>query len=153
MEAIIFCGIQASGKTSFYRQRFFDTHVRISMDLVRTRRREQLLLEACIAGKQPFVVDNTNVMVNERARYIAPARAACFRIIGYFFPSDPKTAFERNRARAGSAAVPAAGLFGTQKRLQQPALEEGFERIYRVELLAPDSFQVTQWLPLEPAPT
>ena len=153
MEAIIFCGIQASGKTSFYRQRFFDTHVRISMDLLRTRRREQLLLEACIAGKQPFVVDNTNVTVNERARYIAAAQAACFRIIGYFFPADPKTAFERNRARAGSAAVPAAGLFGTQKRLQPPTLEEGFERIYRVELLAPDGFRVTQLLPLEPAPT
>ncbi len=45
MEEVIFCGIQASGKTTFYRERFFDTHVRISLDLLRTRRREQLLLE------------------------------------------------------------------------------------------------------------
>ena len=99
MEAVIFCGIQASGKTSFSRQRFFGTHVRISMDLVRTRRRERLLLEAFIVGKQPLVVDNTNVTVAERARYMAPARAARCRVIGYFFPADPKTAFERNRAR------------------------------------------------------
>ena len=63
MEAVIFCGIQASGKTTFYRDRFFDTHVRISMDLLRTRRREQLLLGACIEGKQQFVVDNTNATV------------------------------------------------------------------------------------------
>jgi predicted kinase len=29
MEAVLFIGIQASGKTTFYRERFFDTHVRI----------------------------------------------------------------------------------------------------------------------------
>lgn len=32
MEAVIFVGIQASGKTSFYLERFFETHVRISRD-------------------------------------------------------------------------------------------------------------------------
>jgi predicted kinase len=146
MEAVIFCGIQASGKTTFYRDRFFDTHVRISMDLLRTRRREQLLLAACLKGKQPFVVDNTNVTVAERARYIAPALAARFRVVGYFFATDPKAAFARNRARAGRAAIPAAGLFGTHKRLQAPTLDEGFERVYRVELAAPGGFKVSQWL-------
>jgi predicted kinase len=30
MEAVILVGIQASGKSTFYAQRFFDTHVRIS---------------------------------------------------------------------------------------------------------------------------
>src|SRR4051812_24294538 len=125
MEAIVFCGIQASGKTTFYRERFFETHVRISMDMLRTRRRERLLLEACLAGKQPLVVDNTNPTAAERARYIVPALAAGFRVIGYFFAADPRAAFERNRRRPGRAAVPAAGVFGTQKRLQPPALEEG----------------------------
>ena len=78
MQAIVFCGIQASGKTTFYRERFFDTHVRISLDLLRTRRREQLLLAACLEGRQPFVVDNTNPTIAERARYVVPARAARF---------------------------------------------------------------------------
>ena len=51
MEAVIFVGIQGSGKTTLYRERFFDTHVRISLDMVRTREREQLLLAACfVAG-------------------------------------------------------------------------------------------------------
>jgi predicted kinase len=144
MEAVIFCGIQGSGKTTFFRERFFDTHVRISMDLLRTRRREQLLLAACIEGKQRFVVDNTNATVAERARYIGPALAAGFRIFGYFFVTDPKAAFARNRARLGRAAVPAAALFGTYKRLQPPTLDEGFECVYRVELVAPAGFQVSQ---------
>jgi hypothetical protein len=38
-QAVIFVGMQASGKTSFYRQRFFETHLRISLDMARTRQR------------------------------------------------------------------------------------------------------------------
>ncbi|MEL6944740.1 MAG: ATP-binding protein, partial [Bacteroidota bacterium] len=36
MQAILFIGIQASGKSTFYKERFFNTHVRISMDLLNT---------------------------------------------------------------------------------------------------------------------
>jgi predicted kinase len=151
MEAVVFCGIQASGKTTFYRERFLDTHVRISLDLLRTRRRERLLLTACIEGMQPFVIDNTNATVEERARYVVPALAAGFRVVGYFFDADPRAAYERNRLRPGRAAVPAAGLFGTQKRLRPPSLAEGFTRVERVELVEPDGFRVTPWLPEETA--
>ena len=147
MEAVVFWGIRAAGKTTFYRERFFDTHVRISLDLLRTRRRERLLLAACLEAGQPFVVDNTNPTAAERARYVVPALAAGFRVVGYFFDADPRAAFERNRLRAGRAAVPAAGLFGTQKRLEVPALAEGFGRVDRVELVEPAGFRVTAWLP------
>ena len=37
MEAVILCGVQGSGKTTLYRDRFLETHARISMDLLRTR--------------------------------------------------------------------------------------------------------------------
>src|SRR5690242_21811350 len=60
VEAVVFCGIQASGKTTFYRRRFAETHVRLSMDLLRTRRREAILLEACLRAGPPFVIDNPN---------------------------------------------------------------------------------------------
>ena len=36
------CGVQGSGKTTLYRDRFLATHVRVSMDLLRTRAREAL---------------------------------------------------------------------------------------------------------------
>ena len=147
---MIFCGIQAAGKTTFYKERFFATHVRLSLDLLRTRRRERILLEACLAAKQPFVVDNTNVTRSERAAYIGPARAAGFRVVGYFFATDPKAAFARNRLRPGKAAVPAAGVFGTQKRLQVPSMDEGFDALYRVELAEPGGFEVSAW-PANPA--
>ena len=58
MEAVILIGIQGSGKSTFCRDRFFNTHVRINLDMLKTRHREKLFLDACLAAKQPFVVDN-----------------------------------------------------------------------------------------------
>jgi predicted kinase len=36
MEAIILIGIQASGKSTFFQQQFFATHVRINLDSLKT---------------------------------------------------------------------------------------------------------------------
>lgn len=101
MEAVIFVGVQGSGKTTFYRERFADTHVRISLDMLRTRRREQLLLEACLQGKQPFVIDNTNPLAPDRAKYVEPARAAGFDVVAYYFETSLCDAIRRNNQRSG----------------------------------------------------
>jgi predicted kinase len=69
MEMILFIGMQASGKSTFYKERFFDSHVRISMDLLRTRNRERIFIQTCLSTQQRLVVDNTNPTRAERARY------------------------------------------------------------------------------------
>ncbi len=66
MEAIIFIGVQATGKSSFYVQRFLDTHLRLNMDMLKTRHRESVLLRAFIEDKASFVVDNTNPTRKDR---------------------------------------------------------------------------------------
>jgi hypothetical protein len=48
MEAVIFIGLQAAGKSSFYLDRFFNTHIRINLDMLKTRHREQLIFQACL---------------------------------------------------------------------------------------------------------
>ena len=60
MDAVLFIGLQASGNSSFYKERYFSTHVRISLDLLKTRNRERQFLTACLDTQQPFVIDNTN---------------------------------------------------------------------------------------------
>ncbi len=142
MEAVILVGIQASGKSTFYQQRFFDTHVRISRDLLRTRSREQLLLQACLEGRQPFVVDNTNVLAEERARYVGAAKAAGYRVVGYFFRTEPRAAIARNRLRTGKAVIPIPGILGTYKKLEEPRMEEGFDELYAVTLTPENQFVV-----------
>ena len=130
MQAVVFCGVQGSGKTTLYRERFLDTHVRVSMDLLRTRAREAAFLELCLESGQPFVVDNTNPTPADRRRYVGPARAAGFRVIGYLVEVDRSLALARNAGRSGRARVPVAGVTGTERRLLRPALEEGFDELW-----------------------
>lgn len=144
MEAVLFVGIQGAGKSTFYQQRFFDTHVRINMDMLRTRYREQVFLQACILAKQPFVVDNTNVLAAERERYIAPAKAAGFRIVGYYFPVPVRHAIGRNQKREGKKKIPVQGILGTQKKLQAPRREEGFDALYCVTVTEANEFVVVE---------
>ena len=47
------------------------------------------MLELCLRERQPFVVDNTNPTAADRRRYVDPARAAGFRVIGYLVEVDP----------------------------------------------------------------
>jgi predicted kinase len=151
MEAVILVGIQASGKSTFYQQRFFDTHVRISRDLLRTRNRERLLLQACLESKQPFVVDNTSVMAEERARYVAPAKAAGFRVVCYYFRTETRAAIARNKLREGRAVVPIPGILGTYKKLEEPRMEEGFDELYTVTLTPANEFVVEPFTAAGPA--
>lgn len=145
MEAVIFVGIQASGKSTFYRERFFATHVRISLDLLRTRRRERLLLAWCLDQQQPFVVDNTNPTAIERALYIAPARATGFRVIGYYFESNVPVSIRRNEGRSGAARVPPAAIGGTKRRMELPAPAEGFAALHFVRVGGDGRFVVEEW--------
>lgn len=48
MQLVLFIGIQATGKSTFYRQRFYDSHIRLSLDMLRTRHRESLLLRPAL---------------------------------------------------------------------------------------------------------
>lgn len=134
MEAVLFIGIQGAGKSTFYRERFFDTHVRINLDMLKTRYREKVLLSACLLAKQPFVVDNTNTLAKERALYIEPARENAFRVHAYFFDPDVRGSIARNARRTGKSVIPVKGVLGTYKRLEPPRREEGIDRIYRVRL-------------------
>jgi len=145
MEAVILIGVQASGKSSFFKERFFDTHVRINLDLLRTRHRQRLLLEACLAGKQPFVVDNTNLTTEVRSEFIAVAKAAGFRVIGYYLRTDLKEALLRNSERTGTGRIRDKGILGSHKRLQLPTREEGFDALCYVRSTEMGQFEIEEW--------
>ncbi len=152
MTAVLLIGIQGAGKTTFYLQRFFETHIRISLDMLRTRNRERILLAACLAAKQPFVVDNTNVLASERAIYIGPAHQAGFRVVGYFFRTPLRAAIGRNAKRSDKKPIPVAGVIGKYKRLQPPAPEEGFDELYTVDPSEGGGFVVKAFEPAGPGP-
>src|SRR6476646_5428656 len=145
MEAVILVGIQASGKSTFCRERFYDSHIRINCDMLRTRHREKLLLQACVAARQSFVVDNTNATRDERAKYIDLARRNGFRITGFYFASKVDECKRRNENRPDIQYVPVQGLLGTYKRLELPALAEGFDSLNYVSIAKDGTFNIAEW--------
>jgi len=145
MEAVIFIGIQGTGKSSFYHERFFHTHVRINSDMLKTQNRLRVLLNACLDARQSFVLDNTNVTREVRAPFIAQSRAAGFRVVGYYFRSDITSALARNSERVNAARIPDRGVLGTYKKLEIPQRSEGFDALYYVQIDPTGEFQVEEW--------
>lgn len=134
MEMLIFMGAQGAGKSTFYRERFFDTHVRVNLDMLRTRHRERMLLHACFEMKQRFVLDNTNPTRERRSGYISLARTHGFAVAGYCFQAPLDELRSRNAQRSGKARVPDVAILSTLKKFDPPNLDEGFDRLYRVDV-------------------
>jgi len=145
MEVVILMGIQASGKSLFCRDRFYDTHIRINLDMLKTRRREALLVQACFEAQQRFVVDNTNPTPEDRARYILAAKDNKFRVVGYYFQSVLEDCIQRNAQRHGKQVIPVPGILATYKKLVLPHWDEGFDALYFVKMGANYSFIVQEW--------
>lgn len=144
MEGIIFVGIQASGKSSFFQRFFYKTHVRISLDMLKTRHRESILVNACIEAKQPFVIDNTNPSLEERRKYIEKLKNSGLSIKGYYFQSNIKECLARNEMREGDEKIPEVGVKGTYNRLELPSFDEGFDELFYVSMRH-NEFVVKEW--------
>ncbi|MBF2066354.1 MAG: ATP-binding protein [Calothrix sp. C42_A2020_038] len=145
MEVIIFIGLQGAGKSTFYRERLLNTHIRINLDMLKTRHREQIFLKACLEAKQAFIIDNTNPTPQDRSRYILPAKENKFRVIAYYFDSHLEECKQRNSQRTAKEIVPLVGLIGTYKKLVLPTWEEGFDEIYSVRTDINNSFTLKEW--------
>lgn len=144
-EAIIFIGIPASGKSSFYYERFFRTHMRINLDMLRTRNRESKLLQYCIDTELSFVVDNTNPLKSDRHRYFKELRGRHFKIIGYYFQSKIEESLLRNQNRKELEQIPEGGLRSIYAKLELPDISEGFDELYYVSIDVTGAFLVKEW--------
>lgn len=145
-EVVIFVGLQASGKTTFYRTRFAMTHVHISKDNFRNasnrERRQQRLLSEALMAAESVVVDNTNATRVQRAPVIGLAREFGATVTGYSFESSVAASLERNSRREGIARVPDVAIYSTVAVLTPPEYEEGFDQLYTVRALEEGEFEV-----------
>ena len=147
IELVVFSGLQASGKTTFYRERFAATHVHISKDAwpnarKKEERQRRLIDEHLRAGK-PVVVDNTNPTALEREPLIAIARQIGARVSSYAFVVTVEDALRRNAMRDGRARIEDVGIYSVAKKLVPPTSAEDFDRRFEVRL-TPQGFVVSE---------
>jgi len=142
--AIIFIGIPASGKSTFYERSFAPDYVRVNLDALNTRHKEKALVDSCIRDGKSFVVDNTNPTKADRQRYIHAAKDAGYRIEGYFFQSVREDCIKRNSKREGKAKVPDSAIRTVSARLEMPDLDEGFDSLFFVKIVGGD-FVISEW--------
>lgn len=132
-ELIVFAGLPASGKSTYYRTHFAATHVHVSKDLMKNTRtrdaKQQQMIEAALREGKSVVVDNTNPTPAVRAPLIALGRRHGARVIAYYFEAVVKEAVARNRLREGAARVPDVAIFVTAKKLVPPSFAEGFDEV------------------------
>jgi len=147
-EVVVLVGLQAAGKSTFYRQRFAGTHALVSRDRFRNHRRpsqrQRELLEAELQDGRSVVVDNTNPAISDRAAILPVARAFGAPVICYFFLPDVRVSLARNARREGRERIPVAGIHATMKRLVPPTLSEGFDLLFEVQAIGEGQFRVQE---------
>lgn len=165
VELVILVGIQASGKTTFYRRRLEGEYVHVSLDAwrgkgnVRGKEYRAILAGLRAAAEESgqirgVVVDNTNTTAETRRRYFEYAaefsrQAGCeVRAVAYFFDADLKSCLERNTRRPKDAPagtgyfVPPAAIASFHRRLEPPTYAEGFAGIYRARITQDGQFEI-----------
>jgi predicted kinase len=145
MECVLLIGIQGSGKSTFFKEHFFNTHVRINLDMLKTRHREDIYLAASFKAKQKFVVDNTNPSREDRKKYIQFSKMFQYKTIGYSMEPDLENCLLRNQGRQGKEQVPIVAIKRTLKKLEEPRFDEGFDELYQVKIIN-GQFIVTQFI-------
>lgn len=144
MEMIVLIGPQGAGKSSFCVQRLLNSHVRISLDLLRTRHRESQFVALCLRTQQRLVIDNTNPLRSDRQRYLEPALKTGYRCVAHYFLTPLPQALLQNATRIGKARVPDKAIVATSRRLEPPSFDEGFTAIFEVRPDSEAGFSITE---------
>jgi predicted kinase len=138
VELVVFVGLQASGKSTFFRERFAETHQHVSKDLFpnnrNKNRRQEHLLRASLSAGRCVVVDNTNPTLEDRRALIGLGGEYGARIVGYYFDASVRECLLRNEMREGKARVPDVAIYATAKMLVVPSIDEGFDELRCVRL-------------------
>lgn len=133
----VLVGLQASGKSTFYRERLAGRCDLVSKDLFprgarRKQARQMRLVEEALAAGRSVAVDNTNPSPEDWRPLVAAGHAHGAVVLAYWFPPDLVGSLRRNAGRAGRDRVPGVGIRATFGRLRRPAAGDGFDAVYDV---------------------
>ncbi len=131
-EILLTIGIPASGKSSYIKNKLYDSHIRVNRDMINNLAKEQTILTAILSTNMNVVIDRTNLTQEVRARFINLAKMYKYNVIGLIFDTPIEVCLERNKKRNLSTRVPEKIMKSMQSQLEQPSLEEGINQVIRV---------------------
>lgn len=137
----ILIGIQASGKTTFCEEYFSNVYT-VSLDIIKTRKKEDKIIAELVNTNKSFVIDNTNPTKAERKKYIDIAKQNGYKTVGIYFRSSINESAKRNTKRGNK--VPLKGILSTAKKLEQPSYSEGFNELFYVKIEC-NKFEICKW--------
>jgi predicted kinase len=136
VELVVLVGLQASGKSTFFHERFAGTHEHVSKDLFPHNRnknnRQEHLLRAALSAGRSVVVDNTNPTLEDRWPLVRLGHEYEAKVVGYFFEVSVRECLRRNAKRKGKARVPDVAIYATAKKLVTPSIKEGFDELHLI---------------------
>lgn len=150
MGVLIFTGLQAAGKSTYYQEHFALTHLLISKDLMHNikqkERRQRELLHLALQAGHSVVIDNTNPTSTERVPLIEIAHEYGAMVSGYYFATTTQQALMRNQQREGAARIPPVAMYSTAARMVPPTYAEGFDKIYYVQIAEHSTLTKPIWI-------
>ena len=139
LHVIVFCGLAASGKTSFY-----GNHLKkfgysyISRDELKTVEKCQKKCETYLQNKTNCVIDNTNIDVDSRKRWITICRKhSAIPLLFHFDFSVEQTLHNNIFRQVVGINSPVTDLVirSQNKNFVKPTANEGFEAIYKINFV------------------
>ena len=125
---VVLVGIPGSGKSTLASSKYPD-YVRVNLDTIRSRYREDIEISNALTNDKDVVIDNTNTTKKSRRRYIELARAFGLQIHAVYIKCPLGVALQRNSRRIGKEHVPDRAIIMYHRILQEPTLDEGFDSV------------------------
>ena len=149
---IMMCGIPGSGKSTFC-HRYLTDYAYISRDQIRfsllndaddyfAKEKEVMKkflekINMCIQWGNDFIIDATHLTKSSRrkilSQLILPPLYPINEVYCIYMKTDLKLALERNSKRTGRKLVPNNVIKKMYEDLEEPELDEGFEKIITIE--------------------
>lgn len=149
---IMMCGIPGSGKSTFCHKHLTD-YTYISRDQIRfsllddaddyfAKEKEVMKkflekINMCIRWGDNFIIDATHLTKSSRRKILSqlvlPPLYPINEVYCIYMKTDLKLALERNGKRTGRKLVPNDVIKNMYENLEEPELDEGFEKIITIE--------------------
>ena len=140
-EMIIFVGAPGAGKSTFW-STYLPDYVRVNNDTLKTKEKCMKAAREALKSGKSCVIDNTNADKDTRARYIPIAEEFKVPCRAFYFDLDKPLCMHNNKQRKLnenrkhlSKKVGDVIIHTFFKRVEKPALKEGFSDVHHVKFV------------------